>query len=238
MGSVAILDLDETLIFACSREDCGKYDDLLWQAVCSYASQKCREKNLLCFFTDVYFVFVRPNAVETLQYCRKNFDFLLIFTAGNETHAKFIQKMLFEQAAGVKVDYVFHRDSCGKFASTSTTQQPKLTPYQKNLCHIREIFEQNATDEQKQKIDWNDCLFVEDFSFNALTNCGETLIVPKFDFPCLVALLNKDTGATTDICEAVADDVLQRLVKFIYQKQSIEPKANWQIVDKRFSMFL
>lgn len=235
MGSVAVLDLDETLIYAYSRKDCGNYDDLLWNAICIYASQRCAEVNLRYFFTDVYFVFVRPYAVESIQYFRKYFDFLVIFTAGNESHAKFIQKMLFEEAARVKVDFVFHRDSCGKFGSTKLGQT--LTPYQKNLCHIREIVNQSATEEQRKRIDWQDCLFVEDFSFNALTNCSETLIVPKFDYPSLVLLLKKETASGADILEASNDDILQRLINFIGKKQTFQPPIPWHMIDKRFAMF-
>lgn len=238
MGSVAVLDLDETLIYACSRKDCGNYDDLLWSAVCLIASRRCAEQNIPCFYTEIYFVFVRPKAVETLQYFRKNFDFLIIFTAGNETHAKFIRQKLFEEAAAVSVDFVFNRESCGKFSSTTNATQATITPYQKNLCHIREVFEQSASDEQKKRINWQDCLFVEDYSFNAITNCSETLIVPKFDYPVLFSLLKKDISAEIDITEAANDDVLLRLVQFIEKKKELEPHVLWHMIDKRFAMFI
>jgi len=226
MGSVAVLDLDETLVHACSRKDLGEYDDLLWAAACAYASQRCKEKNIFCFYTDVYFIYVRPGAIEMLRYCRASFDFLVIFTAGNEAHAKYIQRMLFEGAANVTVDFCFHRDSCGKFGSETLVPQATLTPYQKNLCHIREIVEQSATEEQKKKINWKDCLFVEDFSFNALTNCGETLIVPKFDYPSLLQLLKKESAVLADIEEASSDDTLIKLVHFIQHKKNLQPRAD------------
>ena len=235
MGSVVVLDLDESLVHACSRKDCGNYTDQEWNSICEFASKRCRANQIHCFFTDNMFVFVRPKSMTMLQNFRKIFEFIVIFTAGNKSHANYIEKMLFEQAASVKVDFVFHRENCGKFDSSS--KKTTLTPYQKNLSHIREIVESCATNEQKCKINWEDCLFIDDLAVNAVTNCGETLIIPKFDYPCLLSLLKSEFDAEVDIEEAAKDDILDKLVTFVNKKTSMENRVLWYMIDKRFAMF-
>lgn len=237
MGSIVVLDLDETLIHAKNRKDCGTYDDHAWNLICENATKRCRDLKMYSFYTNTSFFFVRPFAVQALQYLRSEFDFIVIFTAGNIAHASYIQKMLFQQAAAVQVDFVFHRENCGKFESFA--DKKTLTPYQKNLSHIREIVENSATDDQKYNIDWDDCLFIDDHSLNAVTNCGETLLIPKFDYPCLWSLLKTEISPESDIEieEAAKDDMLNRLVDFVNKKITMEIKVSWHMIDKRFAMF-
>lgn len=239
MGSIVVLDLDETLIHVKNRKDCGTYDDHTWNLICEHVTNRCRDSQIYSFYTNTSFFFVRPFAVQALQYLRSKFDFIVIFTAGNIAHASYIQKMLFQQLASVQVDFVFHRENCGKFESF--VDKKTLTPYQKNLSHIREIVENSATNDQKYNIDWDDCLFIDDHSLNAVTNCGETLLIPKFDYPCLLSLLTEiaQEGQKHEINieEAAKDDMLSKLVDFVKKKITMEIKVSWHMIDKRFAMF-
>lgn len=240
MGSVIVLDLDETLIYACARQEVKncKNDPLLWNATCNTAANKCREYGLQFVQTEHYFVFLRPHVVAFLQYCRANFKHLIIFTAGNHSHAQFVNQELFETLAKVKVDFLLHRESCGKFAQQTSPDTTVLVPFQKNLCHLREMVAENATPEQLQTVNWQDCIFVDDFAFHAVNNCGETLLLPKFDYPCFSLLMrSKEEVTSIQLHEASADDSLLRLTRFIHNKISVRPPTLWQQIDKRFAMF-
>jgi hypothetical protein len=240
MGSVVVLDLDETLLYACSKQECKCQDDpLLWQAVCNVAANRCRKVNLEFLQLDSYFVFLRPHVRAFLRYCRANFRVLVIFTAGNSSHAEGIHERLFQKAAGLSADFLLHRESCGK-VSTTTKGALTLVPFQKNLCHLREHIAQHATPQMLAQIDWHDCLFIDDLAMHVANNCGETLLVPRFDYPCLASLMVPLETASVDdraVDEAAHDDTLLRLMRFIKQKTSMHRSTKWQQVDKRFALF-
>lgn len=244
MGSVIVLDLDETLLYACAKQDVKqcKHDALLWTQICNEAEKKCKEIGLQYLQTEHYFVFLRPHAIPFLQYCRENFKHMIIFTAGNQSHATFINMQLFERLAQVHVDFLLHRESCGKFAEDSVDSKTVLVAFQKNLCHLREMVTNKATPEQLQSIDWSDCIFVDDFAFHAVNNCGETLLIPKFDYACLQRLIENGSNAATmmttaQLIEAGCDDALLKLTRFIHTKLKMQPCTTWQQIDKRFAMF-
>src|SRR6056297_1600803 len=249
MGSVLVLDLDETLLSAICYTEIGfsPREKQKWRQHCMQVTQKCRNywPNLLSTRSNNYFMFVRPYAVQFLQYCRKVFDFLVIFTAGTKSHAAHIHTHIFQQQASVTADFVFDRENCGKFASNSSQQENVcgtsktiLAPHQKNLCHLREQVEQRASTEQLQKIDWSDCLFVDDLATHVANNCGEMLLVPKFDYPCLRNMLSPQIVENeAAMLEASRDDTLRKLSLFIQAKRSSTTGHCWQQVDKRFALF-
>lgn len=264
MGSVLVLDLDETLLLAVGANEFTAIDsnDFCWQNACHDAAQACLKHwpQLTCTQSSSYFMFIRPHAVAFLQYCRKQFDLIVIFTAGTQSHADHIHTNLFQLAAGISADFVFHRESCGKFAeaTNNTTTPPDsataikdgrgahttspttttLVQFQKNLCHLREQIELQASDEQRAKIDWSDCLYIDDLAMHATNNCGEMLIVPKFDYPCLRDILNpKKTANVAAMHEAANDETLLKLMHFIHAKVTSSCGVVWQQVDKRFALF-
>jgi hypothetical protein len=192
-------------------------------------------------------MFLRPHVVEFLRYCRAHFRIVVIFTAGNAAHARYIYNALFRDKAGVEVDFLLHRDSCGKSAAQGRAQKSAaeekamvLVPFQKNLSHLHEYVENKATPEQASKIDWNDCLFVDDLAMHAVNNCGETLLVPKYDYSCLAHLHNAQKNPTVldrALHEAATDETLLLLTRFIHNKTTLQPRALWHQVDKRFALF-
>lgn len=285
MGSVCVLDLDETLVFAIANEEFfGANPAILnpksgtgkqarqkelsyrahesWKLACS-RTRAYAEAHLLLksFQNSSHFVYVRPHAVELIRYCRENFRCLIIFTAANQAHATSIHENLFVKLAGVRADYIFHRDHCGRFPQAPPNIRASLAPadvasigeFQKNLAYIRQLVEQmettcpSAEKDSSPTLDWTDCLFIDDSAMHAVTNGAYTLISPRYDYPSLRALLVTPGAGSRQpqlLREAAADVTLARIRETIAEKMQMQHEANahgtsytWSMVDKKFSLF-
>ena len=236
MGSVLVLDLDETLFHAVSASDCGFEGTLEeWMERCALIKQQAEAHDLQCVISKTYLIFVRPKAVEFLQLVRQLFQCIIVFTAASKSHAEFAKKSVFEEMARVHVDFLFDRAACGKDVDDKCGNnriQTTLVDHQKNLSTIIESVR------AKRSLDWDDCLFVDDSWQHTTTNCGEMLIVPKFNYRCLRAWCLAGKVDPMQLAQLVCeDDVLLRLGRFILNKSAQKPSIKWCQVDKRFALF-
>lgn len=241
MGSVVVLDLDETLLHAISAQDCEfKGSKQEWKLRCHEVADKItkRTNKIRCLVSKSYLIVVRPNAISFLQECRDKFECMIIFTAATASHASFVRSELFDKLAQVEPDFMFDRSECGLYGEDVDLHQDRvktaLNEYQKNLCRIREYVNKSR---RFEKLNWDDCLFIDDSWQHSTTNCAESLIVPKFDFPCLKNWCATGKVDSKNLLEVRADDFLRRAGFFILAKVQLK-EPRWSQVDKRFALFV
>lgn len=191
LGSAIVLDLDETLLYSTTREVDDQQPDYRYGELLGYH---------------------RPHVVEFLRFCRRRFDYLVVFTAGAPNYAAAMVQAL-EQKAKIRFDYVFDRQSCTE-ETENTGFLEYWSRYTKFLSAMREKL---LPKEVAERIDWNDVLLLDDLANNARENLGQAMLMPKFSRRAVAPLSS--------------DDWLERAKRFINAKPS---GTKWSQVDRAF----
>lgn len=159
--------------------------------------------------------FLRPYAVEFVRYCRRAFRYVVVLTAGTESYAAHIVRVLFEERAGYTPDAVLDRTACVEIELScgGTALAAAASPvYAKPLSSIRAHL-------QHLDIDWDDAVLVDDLAINARQNrYRNTLLVPKFDIVALHMQHQHELVADTWLADlrAYLDRALRTAIKWAH----------------------
>lgn len=191
LGSAIVLDLDETLLYSTTHEVDDRAPDYRYGDLLGYH---------------------RPHVVEFLRFCRRRFDYLIVFTAGAPNYASAMVQTL-ERKAKVRFDHVFDRSACTEEAE-NTGFLEYWSRYTKFLAVLRETL---LPKETADRIVWDDVLLLDDLANNARENLGQALLIPKF--------------SRRTVAPLVSDDWLERAQRFIAAKPS---GTKWSQIDRAF----
>lgn len=190
-SSAIFIDLDETMLYSTSRLVEQKKPDYYYGDLVGYH---------------------RPGAVEFLRFCRAQFEYVIVFTAGAPAYAQAMVESL-QKRSGVKFDFVFDRRACIE----ETENTGFLEYWQKFVKHLSSLRNILLPKDVAERIDWDDTLLIDDLAHNARENLKQTVIVPKY------------SRRTTENLEE--DDWLPRLQKFLDSKPQGQ---KWSAVEKLF----
>lgn len=190
-SSAIVIDLDETLLYSTMRAVEKKKPDYQYGDLLGYH---------------------RPGATEFLRYCRAQFEFLIVFTAGAPNYASAMVESL-QKRSGIRFDFVFDRRACVE-ETENTAFREYFNRYVKHLVALKNSM---LPKEIAERIDWDDTLLIDDLAHNARENLQQALMIPKF------------SRRTTESLDS--DDWLARLQRFIDAKPA---DVKWCNVERVF----